>query len=137
MWKLRKNLQKFQQGLEPGTFCMLIRCDNHYTTKPPCRKKAICLRNRSFCLISMVFYTCISKNWKPRGFLPIFAYGKLNCSQKRQLAAEICIPVFYTSYGLTLSYISIGNNADLQRTNFRHVYSSKTAGFCTKISQNL
>ena len=53
------------------------------------------------------------------------------------MAAEICIPVFLTSLALILSYISIGNNVDLQRTNFRHVFLSKTDGLCTKISQNL
>ena len=53
------------------------------------------------------------------------------------MATEICIPVFLTSLALILSYISIGNIVDLQRTKCRHVFLSKTAGFCTKISQNL
>ena len=28
-----KNLTLFSPGFEPGTFCVLDRCDNHYTTK--------------------------------------------------------------------------------------------------------
>ena len=32
--KEKKNLQVLP-GFEPGTFCVLGRCDNHYTTAPP------------------------------------------------------------------------------------------------------
>ena len=26
----------FSPGIEPGTFCMIDRCDNHYTTNTSC-----------------------------------------------------------------------------------------------------
>ena len=29
-----KNKNKVLPGFEPGTFCVLSRCDNHYTTRP-------------------------------------------------------------------------------------------------------
>ena len=30
----------FSPGIEPGTFCVLDRCDNHYTTKTSCWQEA-------------------------------------------------------------------------------------------------
>ena len=31
----------FSPGIEPGTFCVLDRCDNHYTTKTSYEKHNI------------------------------------------------------------------------------------------------
>ena len=31
--KTDKKVEKFPPGIEPGSFCVLDRCDNHYTTK--------------------------------------------------------------------------------------------------------
>ena len=30
---IRKKFAMFSPGIEPGTFCVLDRCDNRYTTK--------------------------------------------------------------------------------------------------------
>ena len=41
----RMFLQKdamFSPGIEPGTFCVLDRCDNHYTTKTRYWNRQIC-----------------------------------------------------------------------------------------------
>ena len=32
-WKSWKKIAMFSPGIEPGTFCVLDRCDNRYTTK--------------------------------------------------------------------------------------------------------
>ncbi len=32
----------FPPGIEPGTICVLGRCDNHYTTKTRCKRAIIC-----------------------------------------------------------------------------------------------
>ena len=32
-WKSKKKYSMFSPGFEPGTFCVLDRCDNRYTTK--------------------------------------------------------------------------------------------------------
>ena len=34
----KKKKKVFSPGIEPGTFCVLDRCDNHYTTKTSCDK---------------------------------------------------------------------------------------------------
>jgi hypothetical protein len=31
--KTEKKVEKFPPGIELGTFCVVERCDNHYTTK--------------------------------------------------------------------------------------------------------
>ena len=49
-------------------------------------ERACLYQPNSFCLISIVFYTCICENQKPRVFLPILAYGNLKYSKKRQKA---------------------------------------------------
>ena len=34
MWQKKQEKKvMFSPGIEPGTFCVLDRCDNHYTTK--------------------------------------------------------------------------------------------------------
>ena len=34
----KENNFLFSPGIEPGTFCVLDRCDNHYTTKTRLKK---------------------------------------------------------------------------------------------------
>ena len=37
----------FSPGIEPGTICVLGRCDNHYTTETDCKLKMLLLGDRS------------------------------------------------------------------------------------------
>ena len=51
----------FPPGIEPGTFCVLDRCDNHYTTET-----AFKLRTISFYLSkikNLVFSRDVSAQW--------------------------------------------------------------------------
>ena len=47
----------FSPGIESGTFCLLNRCNNHYTTKTPCRGGKKC---SNFCL---PFWHSSLKGW--------------------------------------------------------------------------
>ena len=40
-------MQKVRPGIEPGTFCVLDRCDNHYTTEPTMHMQT---RSRDTCM---------------------------------------------------------------------------------------
>ena len=77
MTQMKKEV--FSPGIEPGTFCVLDRCDNHYTTKTPQERK-VKLKQKNY---RITVQNYVEKNKSNKPFFS-FLLKKISCFYAQQ-----------------------------------------------------